>query len=154
MSRTRTIAIAAALVAVPLAASAQEKPQPGKPAGAAAVGVTKKSPYGEFLVDAKGRALYMFTADAGQEGSACYDACAKAWPPLLTKGDPRADAPDLDPTKLSTIERRDGTRQVTYAGMPLYYFVKDKRAGDIKGQDVTGHGGEWYLVSPGGAKIE
>ena len=44
--------------------------------------------------------------------------------------------------------------QVTYNGWPLYYFVKDKQAGEATGQDVKGFGGEWYLVKPQGTKLE
>ena len=40
--------------------------------------------------------------------------------------------------------------QVTINGMPIYYYSKDKAAGDITGQGV---GGVWYLVAPSGEMI-
>ena len=52
---------------------------------------------------------------------------------------------------MGTTARTDGTTQVTYAGWPLYYFVKDQKAGDATGQDV---GGVWYVLSPKGEKLE
>jgi predicted lipoprotein with Yx(FWY)xxD motif len=107
---------------------------------------------GKFLTDAEGMSLYLFEADS-ENTSACYDACAEAWPPLLTEGAPTADG-QVDAAKLSTVERKDGSTQVTYGGWPLYYFAKDQAPGDIKGQDVEGFGAEWYLVSPGGEKFE
>ena len=55
---------------------------------------------------------------------------------------------------LGTVERRDGSLQVTYNGWPLYYFVKDGKPGDTIGQDMEGFGGEWYLVSPDGDHVE
>lgn len=121
----------------------------------AGLGVESQAPYGRYLTDAEGRALYLFEADEGVEGSACYGACAEAWPPLLTEEDqPRMTTQALDPQKVGTIERRDGSKQVTYGGWPLYYFVKDEGRGDVEGQDVHGFGGGWYLISPAGQKIE
>jgi predicted lipoprotein with Yx(FWY)xxD motif len=55
---------------------------------------------------------------------------------------------------LGTIQRRDGSTQVTYGGHPLYYYSKDQGRGDVTGQDVTDERGEWYLVSPAGQAVE
>lgn len=121
----------------------------------ARVEVAEQAPYGSYLVDSDGHALYLFTSDTQGEGSStCYDACAEAWPPLLTTGDPAAAAPAVDASMLGTIERQDGSMQVTYNGWPLYYFQQDAGPGDVAGQDIHGFGGEWYLVSPQGQQIE
>lgn len=112
----------------------------------------KTSADGKFLTDAEGMSLYLFEADS-ENTSTCYDDCAAAWPPLLTEGEPTAEG-EVDAAKLSTIERKDGSTQVTYGGWPLYYFVKDQAPGDIQGQDVEGFGAEWYLVAPDGEKFE
>ncbi|TBW55754.1 hypothetical protein EZI54_11335 [Marinobacter halodurans] len=107
---------------------------------------------GTYLVDGEGRSLYLFEAD--EDGTShCKDACAGAWPPLLTDGNPKAMG-DVDSGAISTVQRADGTTQVTYGGWPLYYFVKDSKPGDVNGQDVHGFGSEWYLVAPGGGKVE
>lgn len=116
------------------------------------VEVAEEEPYGAYLVDAEGSSLYLFLADSA-EGSACYDACAEAWPPLVTEGEPAA-GDGVEASMLGTIERQDGTMQVTYNGWPLYYFVRDQEPGDTAGQDVEGFGAEWYLVSPQGEKVE
>ena len=113
--------------------------------------------YGAYLTDAQGRALYMFEADKQGQGktraqSSCYDACAKAWPPLIAEGKPQAGA-EVDTSMIDTVERKDGKKQVTYNGWPLYYFVKDKGKGETTGQDVKGFGGEWYLVNAEGQKV-
>jgi predicted lipoprotein with Yx(FWY)xxD motif len=118
---------------------------------AAKVEVSQKEAYGKYLSDADGKSLYLFEADT-ENDSTCYDACAAAWPPLTTEGEPTAGQ-GADKSMLSTIERKDGSMQVTYNGWPLYYFVKDQQAGDIKGQDIEGFGAEWYLVSPAGEKV-
>jgi len=51
----------------------------------------------------------------------------------------------LNPADFSTITRADGTKQLTFKGYPLYYFVKDKVRGDVTGQGV---GEVWYMVDP------
>ena len=114
----------------------------------------QQEPYGQYLTDAQGRALYMFTADAA-DSSSCYDACANAWPPLtVQQGQQPQVGPNVQEAMLGTIERQNGETQVTYNGMPLYYYVKDQGSGQVQGQDVHGFDGEWYLVSPQGEQIE
>jgi predicted lipoprotein with Yx(FWY)xxD motif len=125
---------------------------PARAADEAAVQVSQKEPYGQYLTDSKGMSLYLFEADSDMK-SACYDACAKAWPPLTVEGEPSVGK-KLEPGKLATIKRDDGSTQVTYGGWPLYYFIKDQEAGDTEGQDVEGFGAEWYLVSPEGEEVE
>lgn len=114
---------------------------------------TATSPkYGTYLVNADGMALYLFEADVQGEQSTCYDGCAAAWPPLLSSSAPMASG-KASTNLLGTIERKDGTTQVTYNGWPLYTFVKDTAPGDTNGQDVHGFGGEWYLISPQGEAV-
>ena len=91
----------------------------------ATVGVAKSS-LGSILVNVGGRTLYLFRADSGTM-SACAGACASAWPPLLATGTPTAGT-GLTASKLGTITRSGGTRQVTYNGHPLYLFIKDTKA--------------------------
>lgn len=86
--------------------------------------------------------LYMFTPDKNNT-STCYDQCAVAWPPLLTSSKPIL-ASGVAGT-LNTTTRRDNTSQVTYNGMPLYYYIKDKKPGDAFGQNVDN---EWFVINP------
>ena len=150
---TSILAIGAALT--PLGASAQQGQQA---MGAAQVAVEQSQEYGAYVADADGRALYLFTADQQGTGdtkaeTACYEACAEAWPPLLTEGEPEA-GDKIDASLLGTIDRQGGATQVTYNGWPLYYFVQDQGPGEAAGQDKHGFGGEWYLVTPEGEKVE
>ena len=55
---------------------------------------------------------------------------------------------------LGTSTRRDGSTQVTYNNRPLYYFVADKKPGDLRGQGIDAFGGGWYVLSPSGVKID
>jgi predicted lipoprotein with Yx(FWY)xxD motif len=118
-------------------------------AGAATLKVVS-SRYGKVVADAKGEALYLFTRD-GRGKSQCYGACAAAWPPLLTRGKPRAGK-GITASRLGTTRRRDGKLQVTYKGQPLYYYVQDK-PGVILCQDVTEFGGDWLVVAPSGRAV-
>ncbi len=95
--------------------------------------------------------VYMFAADHGAS-SACYGACAGAWPPVTTTGSPKAQG-GASAAKLGTINRTDGTKQVTYAGHPLYYYTPDTAEADISGQGINSFGALWYVLSPSGAVI-
>jgi predicted lipoprotein with Yx(FWY)xxD motif len=119
-------------------------------AGRGALVKAVSSQYGRVVADAKGEALYLFTKD-GRGKSQCYGACAKAWPPFLTKARPRA-AKGISASRLGTVRRRDGRLQVTYKGQPLYYYVQDK-PGVILCQNVTEFGGDWLVVAPSGNAV-
>jgi len=101
------------------------------------------------LVGATGRALYSFDPDTKGGQSVCYGSCAAAWPPLTVSGTPALGS-GLDDSLVGTVTRKDGTKQVTYNGWPLYYFAFDKRAGDTAGQ---GDEQVWWLMTPSGSQI-
>src|SRR5262249_26564116 len=77
--------------------------------------------------------------------SACYDQCAKAWPPLTVSDASSLTQDEEVPGVLGTITRKDGTLQVTYNGQALYYWFKDKAPGDTTGNRV---GNVWWVVPP------
>jgi predicted lipoprotein with Yx(FWY)xxD motif len=112
---------------------------------------TAKGSAGTYLVGPNGRALYLWVADSG-DMSSCSGACAQAWPPLLTKGNPTAGT-GVNASDLGTTMRSDGTEQVTYKGHPLYYFVADTSAGSTKGQGSDSFGAKWWLIAPSGTAI-
>ena len=140
--------------AAPTAESAS-KPVPAEPAKAkkrTGKRVTiHKSDYGKILADRRGRALYLFTRD--DERSRCYGDCAKAWPPFLTKGAPRA-GDRVKQKLLGTVKRSDGKKQVTYNGQPLYYYVGDDEPGEVLCQAVLEYGGYWYVVKRSGEPVK
>jgi predicted lipoprotein with Yx(FWY)xxD motif len=107
---------------------------------------------GKILVDSEGMTLYYFQKDQKGSGkSKCEGACAEAWPPLITEGEPEAMA-GVKTAMLGTIEREDGTTQVTYAGWPLYTFVEDKKPGEDNGTDSKAFGAAWYPLHSNGKK--
>jgi predicted lipoprotein with Yx(FWY)xxD motif len=123
-------------------------------AGAATVISTKHAgDFGTILASGpRHLTVYLFEADHGST-SVCSGACANAWPPVTTTGQPRASGASLS-ADLGTITRPDGTRQVTYKGHPLYFFVRDKDGGDTYGQGVSAFGADWYVLAPSGDKVD
>jgi predicted lipoprotein with Yx(FWY)xxD motif len=109
------------------------------------------SRYGRILVDGRGHTLYLFTRELSKR-SRCYGACAKAWPPLYTRGKPRAGS-GARANLLGTTQRSNGRSQVTYKGHPLYYYVGEDEPGEILCQNVEEFGGDWLIVSPRGSAI-
>jgi predicted lipoprotein with Yx(FWY)xxD motif len=120
------------------------------PGGAQATVGVANSGLGSILVNSAGRTLYLFKADSSTS-SACTGACASAWPPLLTTGTPTAGT-GLTASKLGTITRSGGNRQVTYNGHPLYLFIKDTKPGQTTGQGVTAFGAAWFALTPSGSQ--
>ena len=55
---------------------------------------------------------------------------------------------------LGTIRRADGSRQVTYAGRPLYFYVGDTKAGQVRCQNVFEYGGLWLVVRGSGLPVK
>ncbi len=108
------------------------------------------SDYGKVLADKKGEAFYLFGKEKGS-ASRCYGACARAWPPVLTKGKPQARGA-AKASLLGTAKRKNGKLQVTYNGHPLYYYVDDS-PGSILCQDVNEFGGLWLVVKPNGKPV-
>jgi predicted lipoprotein with Yx(FWY)xxD motif len=138
--------LAAAAVALAgltgIASSATSKPATVK---------TGTSSLGRIIVDGQSHTLYLFEKDKGAK-SACSGACAQNWPPLLTKGTPKA-GPSAKASLLGTIKRADGTTQVTYNKHPLYTFLGDAgKRGSTKGEGLTAFGAKWYVVAAKGTE--
>ncbi|MDG4829874.1 hypothetical protein O7627_11235 [Solwaraspora sp. WMMD1047] len=103
---------------------------------------------GEVVTDEKGWILYRFDEDsANPPTSNCVDQCEEIWPPVYTDGDLALDGVLDD--NVGTVDRADGTKQVTLGGWPLYRYIGDKKPGDWKGQGV---GGNWFVSQPDGKK--
>lgn len=115
------------------------------------VSLAKVGDLGVVLVESKGFTLYDFHKDKGGK-SACSGACAEAWPPLTTTGPP-TPGNGANGSMLGTIERTDGTMQVTYNGHPLYTFVGDKKPGEGNGNDSKAFGGQWYALMGNGEEV-
>jgi predicted lipoprotein with Yx(FWY)xxD motif len=125
----------------------------GEPQGEATpVSLGEATGVGKVLVDSEGMTLYYFQKDQKGSGkSKCEGACAEAWPPLTTEGEPEG-MKGVKAAMLGTIERKDGSTQITYAGWPLYSFVEDKKPGEDNGTDSKAFGASWYPLHSNGQK--
>jgi predicted lipoprotein with Yx(FWY)xxD motif len=142
----RALALGALVLSLGAGAGVAEAAMP-MPTPAHAKLVLRSSHYGKVIFAGNGDAVYTFGPD--KHGvSTCYGACAKAWPPVLTKGTP-AVAAGLDRMLLGTTKRRDGTLQVTYNHHPLYFYSADMH-GKIMCQHVVMHGGLWLVLEANG----
>jgi predicted lipoprotein with Yx(FWY)xxD motif len=107
----------------------------------------RDSDFGPMLFDSKRQAIYVFERDS-RDKTVCYGECADAWPPVYTEGPPQA-AKGVNASLLGTIERRDGRRQVTYAGKPLYFYAHED-PGLVLCHNVNLNGGLWWAVGADG----
>ncbi len=144
--------IAALIITAALAgATAPAMGAPGTAHAAAPTVTVRSSDYGPILFDGAGRALYAFTRDA-RGRSRCSGDCARAWPPYVVRSGLRA-GPGTRAGLLGTVRRADGSRQVTYAGWPLYYYVGDDAPGVVRCQNVVEFGGTWLVQRAGGRLV-
>ena len=122
-------------------------PSAGRPTVKAAA-----SRFGRILFDGRGFVLYVFTRDPPGR-SACSGACAQAWPPYIVVSKP-AVGTGVNAKLLGTTRPAGGKLQVTYAGRPLYYYVGDRKPGQILCQNVREFGGLWLVVRPSGQPVK
>lgn len=92
------------------------------------------------LTGTNGMTLYTFDKDTTGSGkSVCNGPCAVNWPPLLATDSDKAQG------DYSIITRDDGKKQWALKGKPLYFWIKDSKAGDTTGDGVQG---VWHLIKP------
>ena len=125
---------------------------PSGPVTSVTVTTANKAPYGSYLVDGAGRALYILEGTRGASGvERCGDDCRTVWPSLMAVNTP-VGGPTINTAALSARPAYGGS-QVVYSGWPLYYYVRDTGPGDTTGQHVQDRWGMWHLVSPSGEPI-
>jgi predicted lipoprotein with Yx(FWY)xxD motif len=138
---------APASVAPASQAPASEAPASGSPAaGAVTVDAKPVGTVGTVLVaGSNGMTLYIFTKDVKDSGkSVCTGQCLTTWPALTVAAGETPTGGTAVTGKFGTITREDdGTTQVTYNGLPLYFFANDKAVGDANGVYEN-----WEAVKP------
>ncbi len=109
------------------------------------LGTDSTAKLGTYLIAYNGMTLYRYTKDTAKVSN-CTGQCAVNWPPYVV---PSIDALSNIQAgvngKVGSINRADGSIQVTYNGSPLYFYVGDKNSGDTTGQNV---GGVWFVLKP------
>ena len=93
-----------------------------------------------MLTGSNGMTLYTFDKDAAGSGkSVCNGPCATNWPPLFAMDGDTASG------DCSSVARDDGKKQWAFKGKPLYFWIKDQKAGDKTGDGVNG---VWRVAKP------
>ena len=98
---------------------------------------------GKILADAKSMTLYVYDKDTkGAAASACTGGCAGNWPAFVATATDKADG---DWTIVNGLDKdgKTAVKQWAYKGQPVYYYVKDAKAGDTMGDGV---GGIWHVI--------
>ncbi len=114
------------------------------------VRLERSKKYGEILTDGAGRTLYALTAPRAKSLD-CTGVCTSIWPPLLTKGKPRAEK-GVMAKRLRTV-KRGSSLQVVYDGHPLYFYAADSGPGQENGEGIKSFGGTWYVLSGKGLPV-
>lgn len=99
---------------------------------------------GNYAVAQNDMTLYLYTKD-GAGKSNCVDSCAALWPPYTITQTDNIPVGEGVNGKVGTTLRADGTMQLTYNGMPLHFYSRDEKIGDMKGQNFEG---VWFMVKP------
>jgi len=118
--------------------------------GMATINLGGNDELGEFLVDANGMSLYIYTRDPIGE-TVCVERCAENWPPLIVESEDELTVAEGIPGVFGTVERANGDLNVTYNDMPLYLWIRDEAPGDSTGQAV---GNVWWVVAPGDVYLQ
>ncbi len=131
----------------PTASVAGATATPAASSSAVQIGVSSGSSLGSFLTGPNGMTLYVFTVDKPDQSN-CSGQCAALWPPLTVTSGAQITPPPGATSSFAMITRSDGTMQVTYNHMPLYYYAKDTKPGDTTGQGLFG---KWFVAPLSGS---
>lgn len=131
----KALLLALFVLLIPALAESQDK---------CTVNVSENKFLGQFLVNQTGFTLYYFSDDSkGNGASTCYEECAAMWPPFYAE---ELILPDsLRSVDFATITRKDGSKQTTFRGWPLYLYSRDLAAGDTFGSEQKGL---WHVIDP------
>ena len=135
LSLVAVAALLAAVVVAPAVGKTATKVTVVKPAKNAAL---KKT----ILIQAKGKGLTLYTLSSEKKGKLnCKGDCLGNWPPLMIK---KGQTP-VGAKNLSVVKRPEGFRQVTWKGLPVYWFAGDKKKGDANGEGLKDVG-VWHVI--------
>ncbi len=102
--------------------------------------IVQKSAVGYVLAEANHQVVYTYSKDKKGGKPTCTGTCAETWLPAT--GTPQAGPADVFPGQFALVTRADGSKQITYKGLPLY-LLKGARPLAVTG---NGQGGVWHVV--------
>jgi predicted lipoprotein with Yx(FWY)xxD motif len=133
----------------PYGSSTPTQSKAATPAGGGTALTVRSTSLGKILTDGRGFTVYAFHADKGTK-SACSGACATAWPPVKATGTTPHVGTGVTQSLVGKATRVDGTRQLTYAGHPLYLYQGDSAPGSANGDGSTAFGARWDALTASG----
>jgi predicted lipoprotein with Yx(FWY)xxD motif len=128
---------------------APTKSKSSAPASSGTALAVRSISLGTILTDGRGFTVYAFDADKGTK-SACSGACATAWPPVTATGTTPHVGTGVTQSLVGEATRADGTKQLTYAGRPLYLYAGDSAPGSANGDGSTAFGARWDALKASG----
>lgn len=113
----------------------------------------RQTKVGKILVNRAGFTIYAFTKDKrNKDNCQKITNCLKFWPPVLSKGKPVAKR-GVRKSLLGTIKLKNGKRQVTYRGHPLYLYIGDSSPGQTYYVNFFQFGGFWPALNRNGKEV-
>lgn len=139
---TRIVAVIAATLAVSASASAATN---------TVIRSANDPSYGRILKAPNGFTIYVFCAGTQTH---CTGRRSRAWLPLIaTSRIAAARHSQIRARKLGTRKLRNGKRQVTYYGQPLYLYKGDHKRQQASGEDTQQGNGAWFVISTTGRPV-
>jgi predicted lipoprotein with Yx(FWY)xxD motif len=117
------------------------------PAVGTTVMIVQKTAIGYVLAEANRQVVYTYSKDKKGGKPTCTGACAATWLPAT--GTPEAGPADVFPAQFGLVTRANGTKQITYNGLPLYLL---KGAAGLA-TTGNGQGGVWHVVKLSASNI-
>jgi predicted lipoprotein with Yx(FWY)xxD motif len=117
------------------------------PAVGTTVMIVQKTSIGYVLAEANRQVVYTYSKDSKGGKPTCTGACAATWLPAT--GTPQAGPADVFSGQFGLVTRANGTKQITYNGLPLYLLK------GAAGMATTGNGqgGVWHVVKLSASNI-
>jgi predicted lipoprotein with Yx(FWY)xxD motif len=114
----------------------------------------RRTSVGTILVNSRGFTVYAFTIDRRNKDN-CVNVrgCLSVWPPVTTTGKAIAGR-GVNSRLIGTITLKNGVKQVTYAGRPLYTYIADSGPGQTFYVNVSEFGGRWPAANAIGNEVK
>ena len=113
----------------------------------------RKTAKGKILADSRGFTLYVFSRDSKNHDACVHIAgCSSLWP-VIKATSPLKGGQGVNAHLLGTI-KVGKTRQVTYAGHPLYHYIADSGPGQTSYVGLNQSGGFWYAINAAGTEVK
>jgi predicted lipoprotein with Yx(FWY)xxD motif len=114
----------------------------------------RKTSVGTILVNGRGYTVYAFTKDRrNKDNCQKSSTCLRVWPPVKTGGAPIA-GPGVKRSLIGTIKLKNGAKQLTYAGHPLYTYIADSHPAETTYVNTFNLGGRWPAVNAAGHEVK